>query len=365
MGNIASSGNGRGVGPGGDPVRGGARGPRLASSLRRGHQECRREAPVLQEGAAVLAIDAQVPLVPVAVAGANEITPKGGLWVRSGRPRLSSGWGSRFPPRDWGETTVTRSPPGRTDAVAHAAARRETAASGRWRPMAEAARRRRPGAPPPDALRSPPLARVPIGDAAPGEVDGLRGDRPHRHRSSTSSTRRAVTSGSTGPQRYSSSSAHALRLHPPDLLRRSGAARAAASGAGLPAMEGDGDPMDICVLSERDVSHSGVLLRARPIGGLRMIDGNRGRRQDHRRARRRRDLRRNAARRRRVAPRAGRAVAPLLLTYKQMPGRAGGRWRSARCTTAPRPMHMVRISQADYVDKFGDPRERERYLLLA
>src|SRR5262249_23207086 len=39
-----------------------------------------------KKGAAVLAIDAQVPLVPLAVAGAYEITPKGGLWVRSGRP---------------------------------------------------------------------------------------------------------------------------------------------------------------------------------------------------------------------------------------------------------------------------------------
>ena len=39
-----------------------------------------------KKGAAVLAIDAQVPVVPLAVAGAYEITPKGGLWVRSGRP---------------------------------------------------------------------------------------------------------------------------------------------------------------------------------------------------------------------------------------------------------------------------------------
>ena len=39
-----------------------------------------------KKGAAILAIDAQVPLVPLAVAGAYEITPKGGLWVRSGRP---------------------------------------------------------------------------------------------------------------------------------------------------------------------------------------------------------------------------------------------------------------------------------------
>jgi inorganic pyrophosphatase len=35
---------------------------------------------------------------------------------------------------------------------------------------------------------------------------------------------------------------------------------------------GDGDPLDICVLSERPVSHGDILLRAVPIGGLRMID---------------------------------------------------------------------------------------------
>ncbi|RPH72447.1 MAG: 1-acyl-sn-glycerol-3-phosphate acyltransferase [Myxococcaceae bacterium] len=39
-----------------------------------------------KKGAAILATDAQVPIVPVAVAGAHEITPKGGLWVHSGRP---------------------------------------------------------------------------------------------------------------------------------------------------------------------------------------------------------------------------------------------------------------------------------------
>lgn len=35
---------------------------------------------------------------------------------------------------------------------------------------------------------------------------------------------------------------------------------------------GDGDPLDICVLSERAITHGDVLLRAVPIGGLRMID---------------------------------------------------------------------------------------------
>jgi inorganic pyrophosphatase len=37
---------------------------------------------------------------------------------------------------------------------------------------------------------------------------------------------------------------------------------------------GDNDPLDICVLTEKAVSHGDFLLKARPIGGLRMIDRN-------------------------------------------------------------------------------------------
>ncbi len=35
---------------------------------------------------------------------------------------------------------------------------------------------------------------------------------------------------------------------------------------------GDGDPLDVCVLSERQIAHGGLIVTARPIGGLRMID---------------------------------------------------------------------------------------------
>jgi inorganic pyrophosphatase len=42
---------------------------------------------------------------------------------------------------------------------------------------------------------------------------------------------------------------------------------------GLSDMKGDGDPMDICVLTEKSVAHGDFLVRAKPIGGLRMIDG--------------------------------------------------------------------------------------------
>jgi len=37
---------------------------------------------------------------------------------------------------------------------------------------------------------------------------------------------------------------------------------------------GDGDPMDVCVLTEKEITHGDILVRAIPIGGLRMIDGN-------------------------------------------------------------------------------------------
>ena len=35
---------------------------------------------------------------------------------------------------------------------------------------------------------------------------------------------------------------------------------------------GDGDPLDICVISERPINHSEVLLRARVMGGLKIVD---------------------------------------------------------------------------------------------
>ena len=39
-------------------------------------------------------------------------------------------------------------------------------------------------------------------------------------------------------------------------------------------IEGDGDPIDVCVLTEKPIQHGSILVEAIPIGGLRMIDGN-------------------------------------------------------------------------------------------
>lgn len=48
-----------------------------------------------------------------------------------------------------------------------------------------------------------------------------------------------------------------------------GAAVAALAGT----ERGDGDPLDICVLSERPIDRADILLNARIVGGLLMVDG--------------------------------------------------------------------------------------------
>ena len=69
------------------------------------------------------------------------------------------------------------------------------------------------------------------------------------------------------PQR---SSAHMPALYGFVPKTYCGARVGALAGADIP---GDRDPLDICVFSERPIARSEVLMSARVIGGLRMIDG--------------------------------------------------------------------------------------------
>ena len=39
-------------------------------------------------------------------------------------------------------------------------------------------------------------------------------------------------------------------------------------------LEGDGDPLDICILTDRPIGHGNILVTCIPIGGLRMLDQN-------------------------------------------------------------------------------------------
>ena len=73
------------------------------------------------------------------------------------------------------------------------------------------------------------------------------------------------------PQKYSSVCPTLYGLLPQTFCGER-VAQACRDRTGRSDIVGDGDPMDVCVLSERPVSHGDILLRAVPIGGLRMID---------------------------------------------------------------------------------------------
>jgi inorganic pyrophosphatase len=75
------------------------------------------------------------------------------------------------------------------------------------------------------------------------------------------------------PQRFSSMSPTLYGFIPQTYCGRE-VAELCEQRTGRVGIEGDKDPMDICVLSEKAFAHGSFFLHARPIGGLRMIDGN-------------------------------------------------------------------------------------------
>jgi inorganic pyrophosphatase len=74
------------------------------------------------------------------------------------------------------------------------------------------------------------------------------------------------------PQRFSSMCPTLYGLIPQTYCGPEVAALCA-QRTGRDGIQGDGDPMDICVLSEKTFAHGSFFLDAKPIGGLRMIDG--------------------------------------------------------------------------------------------
>ena len=75
------------------------------------------------------------------------------------------------------------------------------------------------------------------------------------------------------PQRFSSMSPALYGFIPQTFCGRE-VAELCEQRTGRTGIEGDKDPMDICVLSEKAFAHGGFFLHAKPIGGLRMIDGS-------------------------------------------------------------------------------------------
>jgi inorganic pyrophosphatase len=74
------------------------------------------------------------------------------------------------------------------------------------------------------------------------------------------------------PQRFSSQPPSLYGFIPRTYCHTKVGARCS-ERVGRPGIQGDGDPMDICVLTEKPIQHGAILIEAIPIGGLRMIDG--------------------------------------------------------------------------------------------
>ena len=126
---------------------------------------------------------------------------------------------------------------------------------------------------------------------------------------------------------------------------------------GREGIRGDGDPMDICVLTEKPVAHGEFFVQARPIGGLRMIDGSEA------------DDKIIAVLDKDVAyghitdiwqvPRGLiERLQHYFLTYKQLPQEAVRRVEIAGIYDRDESLDVIRRSFEDYRDRFGPPENR-------
>ncbi len=115
---------------------------------------------------------------------------------------------------------------------------------------------------------------------------------------------------------------------------------------------GDGDPLDVCVLAEKTITHGDILLPVTPIGGLRMIDGN-------------------EADDKIIAVMRGDAIyghmhdlhecPPALvdrlrhyfLTYKDAPGAKARKTEITHVFGREDALEVIERSMADYIDRFG------------
>jgi len=118
------------------------------------------------------------------------------------------------------------------------------------------------------------------------------------------------------------------------------------------AQRGDGDPLDICVISERHITKSEILLRARVIGGIQMIDneeaddkivavlvgdyvwGKAGKMDD-------------------VPPVLIERLEHYLRTYKMIPG-SENNVRIAGVYDTEHAIDVIRAAVEDYDEAFGD-----------
>ena len=120
--------------------------------------------------------------------------------------------------------------------------------------------------------RAHPWHGIPAGDDAPGKVTCYIEIVP------TDTVKFEVDKESgilkvDRPQKYSSQ-CPTLYGFVPQTLCGDGVGKFCAKMLGKSKIRGDGDPIDICILTDRPILHGDILVRASPIGGFRLLDGN-------------------------------------------------------------------------------------------
>lgn len=126
---------------------------------------------------------------------------------------------------------------------------------------------------------------------------------------------------------------------------------------GLTDVEGDGDPMDICVLTEKTAAHGNFFVRARPIGGLRMIDGNDA--DDKIIAVLESDVVYGRLEDITECPKGLiDRLKHYFMSYKQLPDEAPRRVEIIDVYNRAEALEIIRRSIADYRERYGEPEER-------
>ena len=116
---------------------------------------------------------------------------------------------------------------------------------------------------------------------------------------------------------------------------------------------GDSDPLDICVLTEKPISHGDILVQAIPIGGLRMLDGNEA--DDKIIAIMRDDAAFGSiADIDQCPPTMIERLRHYFLTYKEVPGGAAPTCEITHVYGRDEAHEVIARSQADYQALFGD-----------
>ncbi len=126
---------------------------------------------------------------------------------------------------------------------------------------------------------------------------------------------------------------------------------------GVENIRGDGDPMDICVLTEKAFAHGNFIVRARPIGGLRMIDGVEA--DDKIIAVLVDDVAYGHINNVDECPQGlVDRLRHYFLSYKQLPNENYRRVQIAEVYDCEEAKEVIKRSMTDYRDKYGEPENR-------